>query len=296
MLPPASSGGEYVPPEKYEILKIFNNNVVLAKHLQVEKILIKKGLGFGKKTGDFLEAETTFDKIFVIENQETRFRFNQLITQIDENLVGICEEIFYMISLETGDALNEDIHVRLIDHIAFTLYRIKNNDKIDNPFLVEIETLYGKEMEIAAKAMEMLEKNVGIPIPDGEIGFIALHIHSLKNQGKLSNTIKYAYLCNSAVELIEDDLGVAINRKSIDYARFVTHVRFAVERLFKGIPTRNELLSSIRNTYKDSFTLAEQVGKLIESEIHLKISEEETGYLAMHIERLRNASQFGPLK
>jgi transcriptional antiterminator len=285
-----------VPPETYEILKIFNNNVVLAKHFGVEKILIKKGLGFGRKTGDFLEADTAFDKIFVIENQETCSRFNQLITQIDENLVGICEEIFYMISLETGDPLNEEIHVRLIDHIAFTLYRIKNNDKIENPFLVEIETLYGKEMEVAAKAMEMLEKNVGIPIPEGEIGFIALHIHSLKNQGKLSNTIKYAYLCNSAVELIEDDLGVEIDRKSIDYARFVTHIRFAVERLLKGIPTKNELLSSIRNKYKASYKLAKQVGKLIESEIYLKISDEETGYLAMHIERLRNASQFASLK
>ena len=180
----------------------------------------------------------------------------------------------------------------MIDHIAFTLHRIKNNDKIENPFLIEIETLYGKEMEIAKKAMKILEKSVGVPIPEGEIGFIALHIHSLKNRGKLSNTIKYAYLCNSAIELIEDGLRIEIDRKSIDYARFVTHVRFAVERILKNIPIKNELLPSIKKTYKESYKLAKQLTKLIESEIYLPVSEEETGYLTMHIERLKNASTF----
>ena len=87
--------------ECYKILKIFNNNVVLAQHQEMEKILIKKGLGFGKITGDLLAPETSFDKIFVIENQETSSRFNQLLTEVDPNLVGICEEIFYMISIET---------------------------------------------------------------------------------------------------------------------------------------------------------------------------------------------------
>lgn len=282
-------------PDCYKILKVFNNNVVLAQHQEMEKILIKKGLGFGRKNGDLLEPETSFDKIFVIENQETSYRFNQLLAEVDLNLVGICEEIFYMISMETGAPLNEEIHVRLIDHIAFTLHRIKNNDKIENPFLIEIETLYGKEMEIAKKAMEILEKSAGVPIPEGEIGFIALHIHSLKNRGKLSNTIKYAYLCNSAIELIEDGLAIEIDRKSIDYARFVTHVRFAVERILKNIPIKNELLPSIKKTYKDSYKLAKQLTKLISSEIHLPVSEEETGYLTLHIERLKNASNFGPV-
>lgn len=273
---------------KYEVLKIFNNNVILSKHNHKEKIVIKKGIGFNKKPGDFIHDDGTFDKIFVLENKETSHKFMELITRIDDSLIGICEEILYMISSEMNSSLDEEVHIRLIDHIAFTLYRIKNNDKIENPFIVEIETLYPREMHIAEKAVRMLENKSGLSIPEGEIGFIALHIHSAINKGKLSNTIKYAYICSSVIELIEDELGMEIERNSLDYARFVCHIRFALQRVLNNIPIKNDLLQSIKKTYKNSYTLAKKAAKLIEGEIYKNISDEEVGYITIHIERLKN--------
>ena len=177
----------------YNVIKVFNNNVVLAKNLGTEKILIKKGIGFSTKAGDRIPINTDFERVFVIENPETSSKFNQLITRVDDKLVGICEEILHMICLATGEKLDEEMHIRLTDHIAFTIFRIQKNDKIDNPFMIEIETLYSKEMELARQAIKLLEKALNISIPDEEAGFIALHIHSLKTKDKLSNTIKYAF-------------------------------------------------------------------------------------------------------
>jgi transcriptional antiterminator len=277
-----------MPPENYKVIKIFNNNVVLAQHFNKEKVLIKKGLAYNKKCGDYIDYNTSLEKIFTIENSETSEKFNQLITRIDENLVGICEEIICMISSELNEKLNEEIHIRLIDHIAFTLHRIKNNDEIENPFIVEIETLYREEMNIAKKAVKLLEKKLNVLIPDGEIGFIALHIHSAKNKGNLSNTIKYAFICNSVVEFIEDELNVEIDKTSIDYCRFITHIHFALERITKNIPLKNDLLTSIKKTYKKSYKLAKKVTKMIEEDINMNISEEEIGYMTVHIERINN--------
>jgi transcriptional antiterminator len=277
---------------QYTVLKVFNNNVILAKDQGAEKILIRKGLGFGKKEGDCLEPGVPFEKIFALDNQEASAKFNQLIAQIDASLVGICEEIIAMISIETGQPVGDEVHVRFIDHIAFAVYRLKNSDKIDNPLMIEIETLYPREVAIARKAVVILEKNIGIEIPDSEAGFIALHVHSLKNQGKLSTTIKYTYLCNSIMEIIEDELNLEIDRRSIDYARFITHLRFAIERITQNIPIRNDLLSSIKKMYKSSFKLAQKVAKLLEEETNLKVTTAEVGYIAMHIERLRNISNY----
>jgi transcriptional antiterminator len=279
-----------VPPEMYEVIKVFNNNVVLAKHMGKEKIIINKGLGFSKKQGDLISGNINLEKIFAIENKETSTKFKQLITMVDDNLIGVCEEVLSMIDSEFEETLNEDIHVRLIDHIAFTIHRIENNDKIENPFLIEIETLYKKEMEVARKAVALLERKVGISIPEGEIGFIALHINSARYEGKLSNTIKYAYICSSSVEIIEDELYVEIDRKSIDYARFVTHIRFSIERVLSKIPVKNELLASIKRTYKKSYKTAKKVALLIEEQMKVSIPDEEIGYLTMHIERFRNNS------
>ena len=285
-----------MPPEAYQVVKVFNNNVVLAKHQGTEKILIRKGLGFGRREGEIVPAETPLDKIFTIESPEASSKFNQLISQVDASLVGICEEIIFMISTETGQPVGDEVHVRFIDHIAFAVYRIRNNDKIENPLQIEIETLYPKETAIAEKAAAILAKNLGIVIPDGEIGFIALHIHTLKNKGQLSNTVKYTYLCNTVIEIIEDELELEIDRKSIDYARFITHIRFAVERIIHKVPIRNDLLASIRKMYKGSYKLAKKVALFLEDEVHIRVAEEEIGYIAMHIERLRNSSPYVEVK
>lgn len=276
----------------YEVIKVFNNNVVLVKHGDKEKILIRKGIGFGKSKGTVIDDSIVPERIFSIESNETSSKFNQLVTRVDDSIVGICEEIIHMISSEVKEPLDDGIHIRLIDHIAFALHRIKSNDIITNPFTIEIETLYPREMEIARKAIKMLKEGTGVDIPEDEVGFVALHIHSARNRGKLSNTIKYAYLSNALVELIEDELGICIDRKSIDYARFVSHIRFALERIIKKVPIKNELLRSIKRTYVSSYKLAKKAAALIEEELNIKVSNEERGYLAMHIERLKNASSY----
>ncbi len=274
-------------PADYDVIKVFNNNVVLANHLGTEKVLIKKGIGFSNKVGDKIPADTEFERIFAIENPEIGSKFNQLINRVDHELIGICEEILHMICEETGEKLDEEIHIRLTDHIAFTVFRIQNDDKIDNPFMVEIETLYEKEVEIAEQAIELLEETLGIRIPHEEAGFIALHIHSLKTKDSLSNTVKYVYICNSAAEVIEDELGIEIDRKSIDYARFASHIRYAVERILKKVEIKNELLPAIRKTYKHSYRLARLVGRMMEQELYASVPDEEIGYLTLHIERLK---------
>ena len=273
----------------YAVIKAFNHNVVLAEQQGVEKILIKKGIGFSAKAGERIPASTDLERVFVIENPETSQKFKQLITKIDDRLVGTCEEVLHLISSATGELLDEEMHVRLTDHIAFTVFRLQNNDKIENPFMIEIETLYQKELAIAKEAIKLLEQALDLEIPEEEAGFIALHIHSLKTKDQLSNTVKYAYICNSALEIIEDELKVEIDRKSIDYARFVSHVRYAVERILKKITIKNELLAAIKKTYKESYRLANLVGKMMEEELYAKVPEEEVGYLTLHIERLKNA-------
>lgn len=281
--------------DDYLVIKAFNNSVVLVKHMGKEKIIIRKGLGFGRSPGDIISGNTTLEKVFILENSETYNRFNQLISKVDDDVVGICEEIIYMISSEIKEPLNERIHVMLVDHIAFALKRIRNNDIITNPFTVEIETLYPREMEIARKAINILKARTGMDIPDDEAGFLALHIHSARSSEGYSHSLQYALLCNEILELIENELGISVDRTSIDYSRFIYHIRLALDRIIKKIPVKNELLRSIRKTYHESYMVAEKASKLVEKELKIKVSNEEKGYMAMHIERLKNASNYRQL-
>jgi len=189
---------------------------------------------------------------------------------------------------ELNEELNENIHISLVDHIYYAIKRIRKKEEIQNPFLVEIETLYSKEFEMAQKISEKIKKKLNVKLPRGEEGFIALHIHSARTSGKLSNTIKYSYLSSVIVEEIEKRLNIKIDRKSLDYARFLTHVRFAIERVVANKEMTNDLLDVIKERYKVSYKIAEDISGIICKTLEVEsISEDEISYLAMHIERFR---------
>ncbi|KOF56470.1 MULTISPECIES: glucose PTS transporter transcription antiterminator GlcT [Clostridium] len=271
----------------FRIIKTLNNNVLFVTQNNKEKILFERGIGFGKKAGDIVPFDTPVDKIFSIENERNLSNFKKIVSNVDSNIVGMCEEIISMISEELSEDLNEKIHISLTDHISYTIKRLMANDIIQNPFLIETETLYKREFEIARKAVKMLEKKINIKIPEGEIGFITLHIHSSRNEGKLSNTMKYAFLSNAIVNLVEKELNIKICKHSLDYARFITHIRFAIERIINDAPIKNELLDAIKNKYPASYEISNKACKLIETELHKKVAEDETAYLTIHIERIK---------
>lgn len=271
-----------------KVVKVFNNNVILVFQQGKEKIIFEKGIGFAKHSEDVMEINASNSKVFSLENNDNSIKFKQLITKVDDQTIGLCEEIIYMISKELNEELDETIHISLTDHIAFTLFRLKQMDEIENPFSVVTEILYKREFIIARKAVAMIEKEMGITIPDGEIGFITLHIHSARNKGKLSNTMKYTYLSSSIMELIEDELHIEIDTTSLDYARFLIHIRFAIERIMNNCQIRNELLGAIKRTLKLSYKLSKKVATLIEEDLNLKVKDDEIGYIAMHIERFKN--------
>lgn len=273
-----------------KVIKVFNNNVLFVSENEKEKILFGKGIGFGKKIGDIIKAGLEVDKIFTIEDKTNSANFNELMNYADQDIIALSEEIIAMISNELQEELDEKIHISLTDHMIFALKRLEDSEEIQNPFLVETETLYKREFDIAKKAALMIEKTTGIEIPDGEVGFIALHIHSARNKGGLSNTIKYNFVSNSVVEFLEDEMNIEIDRQSLDYARFLTHIRFAIERILSDNPIRNDLISAIKKQYKDSYKVARKAAKIIENQLCIEVIEDEIAYLAIHIERLKQVS------
>ncbi len=95
-------------------------------------------------------------------------------------------------------------------------------------------------------------------------------------------------LFNTIIEMIEDETNVEIDRRSLDYARFITHIRFAIQRILNNTPIQNELLDTIKYQYYSSFKLAQKISKFIEGELELKVVEDETAYLAVHIQRFKS--------
>lgn len=273
------------------VIKALNNNMVLIKEQGVEKILLAKGIGFNKKFGDILEDNLEVDKVFSIEDKKNQENLKEVYNRVDGEFVAICEEALAEISEELGEELNETIHIGLIDHLAIAMKRLKNKEQINNPFIVEIETLYSVEFEMAKKIVNKLQEKYEIDFPEGEIGFITLHIHSARNGKMLSNSIKYSYLSNKIIIYIEEKFNSKIDKRSLDYARFLSHVRFTIERVLTDTVLKNDLTEIIKKSYPVSYETAEGASKIIEETLDKKVCDDEVAYIAMHVERFRVALQ-----
>lgn len=273
------------------VIKALNNNMVLIKEQGVEKILLAKGIGFNKKFGDILEDNLEVDKVFSIEDKKNQENLKEVYNRVDGEFVAICEEALAEISEELGEELNETIHIGLIDHLAIAMKRLKNKEQINNPFIVEIETLYSVEFEMAKKIVNKLQDKYEIDFPEGEIGFITLHIHSARNGKMLSNSIKYSYLSNKIIIYIEEKFNSKIDKRSLDYARFLSHVRFTIERVLTDTVLKNDLTEIIKKSYPISYEIAEGASKIIEETLDKKVCDDEVAYIAIHVERFRVALQ-----
>lgn len=271
-------------------IKSYNNNIVSVNMNGAERILFAKGIGFGKKPGDEIEIGTEVEKIFVIENEDNLRNFKQVIENVDEDFLILCEKMISYIEDELKENLDERIHIALVDHLNFAVKRLSNNEEIENPFLIEIKALYQTEYSLAEKVVEILQNEKNITVPIGEIGFIALHIHSARHSGKLSNTLKNTAIINLVVEYVEKQLKIPIDKTSLDYARFLTHLKFAIKRILVGISIKNDFIAEIKSKYKLSYNIANGVEKILTERLDKEVTVDETAYLAMHIERFRAAT------
>ncbi|WP_257532113.1 PRD domain-containing protein [Irregularibacter muris] len=274
------------------ISKVLNNNVILAvdKKTRQEHILVGKGIGFGKKDGKMVRLSNhDIEKSFIAYDKRTKKEYLQLLNQLDGKIIGMSEEIISLAEKELGH-LNSHIHIVLTDHIAFAIERIHMQLEISNPFLYEIKALYPEEFQIGLKAAQLIKERLEVDIPEAEIGFIALHLHSARQNKKVKDTMKDTRLLKEVVDLVQKEIAMTIDNQDLMYTRLINHLRVAIIRTEEKKPIDNPLLESIKEQFEVSYRIAQKVGEYINEKKNIDVKEGEIGYLALHIERIRRSS------
>lgn len=275
---------------EYAVTKVLNNNVILGhQEEQGEVILIGKGIGFGKKSGkSYGIDEHKIEKVFLQQINHEKDDYMSVIDKMDYRVIAVGEEIIQM-AKKAFQVLNAHIYVALTDHIGFAIERMKQGMVIHNPFLYEIRSLYKEEYQIGLQAKVLIQQKLGVTIPDDEVGFIALHIHSARQNKEVKETVRYTRLIQKMVSIIEEHLSGHIDKDKILYSRLMKHLRQCMERVHTKKHIRNPLLEEIKTKLHEAYSVAEEVGKMLEEEADVQVPEDELAYMALHIERLRES-------
>ena len=268
--------------------RVLNNNVVVAVHPNNDEvILIGKGIGFGKKQGDAVTTEMA-EKTYRLGDASIQEKYKQLLPQIDEEFIAFINDIMHHIEERMGSKLNEHIHIALTDHIAFAIKRMQEGLEFTNPLLIEIKSLYPKEHEVAKEIVGMINERLQFEMPEGEVGFIAIHIHSAITDKKVTEINKDSELIQYLTNLIEDQLSIDFDKQSVDYHRLVQHLRRAIERVHKGesVGERKKLDDLLKMEYPLCYNLAWKLIKVMQQRLQKPVDDAEAVYLTIHLQRL----------
>jgi transcriptional antiterminator len=272
------------------VIKVLNNNVLIGEHFSKgEVVVIGSGIGFNRKRNDKLSTES-IEKMFVLTDEKEQANYLKLLPNIEEQTQAIIINVIDMIKERIQLPLNEHIHVAFTDHMLFAINRIRNGMEMRNPFLMETKTLYPKEFTIAKEVVEYINKNLNIHLPEGEVGFIALHIHSAVADKNLSEVNQDSRLITQLIDMVEEQFGISIDKESIDYMRLVRHIRFTIERVKSGesVTEPEKIANLLKNEYPICYNLSWKLIKVMQQALQKTIYDAEAVYLTMHLQRLQN--------
>lgn len=272
------------------IKKIFNNSVVNAITENGEEVVVMgKGLGFDKKVGDSI-PESRVEKTFVMD-KKTNDRFKQLLEDISVEHLRISDEIIRMAKSVIKKRLREKIYLTLTDHISYALERHNEGIQMRNAMLFEIKNFYSQEFLAGQKALEMIKARFGVELPEDEAGFIALHFVNAEMNSSMESMQDLTILIKNIIDIVRFYFKTDFDEKSLDYSRFVTHLRYLGQRVFANKPLQHDdvdLAEMISKKYPEQYACAEKIAVYIKKQFLVEISKDDKLFLAVHIQRLTN--------
>ncbi|NRG34338.1 PRD domain-containing protein [Niallia circulans] len=278
-----------------KIKKVLNSSVVLVENAQKkEYILLGSGIGYGKKVGSVIE-ENKADQMFIpVENVKVK-EFLSLLDAMPAIFIELTQQIVNYAERKLHTKLNTGIYFTLMDHLHFAVERYKKNINITNRVYWEIKNYYTEEFEIGVHALKLLNEKLNIEMPIEEAANIAFHLVNAQGEKQESkDAMKTARMIGSIVNLVRYTLNINSDEKNVHYIRFITHVKFFVERFYSDSMLEdkdNVLFDQIASLYPQAMDGAFKIKEYIKQVYDTTIPNEELAYLAVHIHRLISYNQ-----
>ncbi|MGM5474134.1 BglG family transcription antiterminator LicT [Bacillus pumilus] len=271
------------------ISKVINNNVVSAyDDEQHELVIMGRGIAFQKKSGDPIDEER-IEKVFSIQNKDISEKFKTLLYDIPIEYMQVCEAIIDHARTTLNKNLNDSIYVTLTDHITFAIERHQKGMDIKNALLWEIKRLYKDEFMCGVEALRIIQDKLNIHLPEDEAGFIAMHIVNAELNEEMPNVIQITKLIQDILNIVKYHFQIDLDDESLNYFRFVTHLKFFGQRLFNETQMENQnefLYEVVKEKNTAAFQCAEKINDYVQKEYNRSLIEDEMLYLTLHIDRV----------
>lgn len=272
------------------IEKIYNNNAILVvSNSGSEKILVGRGLAYGKRRGDDIDQKLA-EKKFELK-KEVNNKFEELIQSIPLDYILLCENIIAYIKKKSKKEIDDSIYVTLTDHIVTMLERIQKGIDFDSFLLLNVKSLYPEEYRIALGVVDLINSFLNINIGKEEANFISLHIVNAETDYNMLQTYTIIEIVNGITDIVDEYFTID-NDQNVAYDRFITHCRFFVQKIVntnyvkKDTKSDSAMLKIVKHEYPEQNDCVERIVTFLKQKYGYITNDEEKFYLLIHVVKL----------
>ncbi|TGD22913.1 PRD domain-containing protein [Companilactobacillus suantsaicola] len=275
-----------------KIKKILNNNAFITRNENHQEIIvIGKGIAYGKKFNEEVDQSKIY-KTFVPVSKGDKKLILDMIEDIPVSFFRIAEKIVNKTKNDNDIQLTDSVYIALTDHISSSVDRAKEGLFLNNQFLWEIRSYYPKEFSIGLWALDLINQECKVKLSEDEAGFIAIHIISGELGNRLDDFQEVIKFIKKITSIVTYQMSIDIDKESLDYNRFVTHLKFFWQYMMYQNDSRsigdlsNEMLAIIKGKKIEAYECALKIKDFIRQNYNYELNNEELLYMTIHIARI----------
>ncbi|SDU79010.1 transcriptional antiterminator, BglG family [Arcanobacterium phocae] len=267
------------------VMRIFNNNAVLVSIDGVERVLAGRGIGFGKRPGDFIPAGDAQRQF--IEASPDKIDFLTSANALDPQLVDTVTEAVELATSIIED-LDPSVYVVLVDHMAFAVQRHRSGLTIRNKLVEEVKVAFSAEFTAAEIMVHYVNQKLDVELPTDEAAYIALHLNAARSGATVKQPLSEANQLGSIVDLVNRSFG---DDKHGNMAELLLTVNGFITRIQQDIWRSNTTTAMVERLLPEEFGLARQIITHIAGpDAHATHIANESAYLAVFLHGWRQVS------
>lgn len=272
-----------------KIKRVLNNNAVLSVNSKnMDVLLLGSGIAFQRKAGQEVDPEK-IEKTFLLKDKETQNRFTELMIDVPMEHILLAEKIINYAKIKLGRSMNEIIYVNLTDHIHSCIERYQQGIHLKNPLKWDIARFYADEFAVGTKALDIIRNELHLELEDDEAAFIAIHFVNAGLEENNTSAYEVTKIVKEVEDIVKKYYHTEFDDASLDYYRFITHLKFFAQRLLKGThydDEDEEFLEVVKKKYEKAYSCAEDIRNYIQKEYGYTLVNSELLYLTVHINRI----------
>lgn len=282
-----------------EILRVFNNNVILAREPGGQEVVLTgRGVGYQKRTGDAVDPDRVARR-FVPADALDATGFAALVAEIPPEHLALADEALTLAEGRVASNVGSSVLIAVADHLSFAIKRQRQGIVVDLPLYAEVAHLYPEELATARAMLRHINGQLDAPLPESEAVAMAMHlVNAGFATGNLAPTYQMTEVLRQVFDVVEQSTGQELDRQGVNAARFIAHLRYFFVRVHDGHQFddgRGGVQQAMATAYPAAYQTALHIQAMLELRLGVSVTSDEVTYLTMHVARLTEGHRTAPL-